>query len=168
VVLNRFPESQSVEAALGLAATEMEGEVGPKSARLTAEALELFAGCLADELEVEVEADKGAEGKQQDKREEKHTHRERRIESNVPDTSTVTFVPRILHNSIHSLDAEDEDIGTKRQNRDDEHKEVAIISPADTIANPSTMMIEVLNAVVTNAAVCALGRPVDLASATES
>lgn len=52
------------------------------------------------------------------------------------------------------------DVGCQRQQ---EEKEVAVVSPADAVVHPRTVMVEVLNTVVADRTVGAAWRPVEAA-----
>ena len=61
-------------------------------------------------------------------------------------------------------EAEDEDTDHMYGERYEEHEEVSVVPPSDTVVNPGTVMVEYLDAVVTDAAVTTPRGPVELAS----
>ena len=59
---------------------------------------------------------------------------------------------------------EHEDPDHVKSEGDEEHEEVAIISPPDAVIDPGAVVVKYLNAVITHAAVAAPWRSVELTS----
>jgi len=62
--------------------------------------------------------------------------------------------------------AEDKDADHVKREGDEEHEEVAVVSPAYAIVDPGAVMVKDLNAVVANRTVAAPRRPIELAGDT--
>lgn len=62
--------------------------------------------------------------------------------------------------------AEDKDADHVKGERDEEHEEVAVVSPTYAIVDPGAVVVKDLDAVVADRAVAAPGRPIELASDT--